>query len=327
MSSAKTLPLRVALLCWAIMMLALTLYGNWSGLRGRHFFVLACVVGWLLAGEVLLASGGLIEKIVARVNRPVGAALIVVPILTYIVYAVGTGSFSWKRIGLATAFCLVPTIVAASAGEAPFGCWQDYVALFAIFFPYWKGILRNLWVYPDRRVGYVFSCMLAIQVGMIVFFLVRRVDRVGYSYAWARGWTTVAVLSFLFAAVVIIPLSMRIHFVAFDLRHAKPMELVPDIVGIFLFTAWGEEFFFRGLLQNALQRTLRNEYLGWALASVIFGLSHILHGNYPNWKYVFLATFAGMIYGFAWRRTGSMTVSSTIHMAVDVMWHQLFRTL
>ena len=328
MSSAKVLPVRAALLCWAIIMAALTFYGNWIGLGGRPYAVFACVTGWLLGGEIILASGGLIEKITARLNRATGAGLIVAPILVYWIYATGTpGSFSWGRVGLATAYALVPTLFAATAGEAPLGCWQDYVSLFVVFFPYWRGWLLQLWVYPDRRIGWVYSSMFAVQIGIIVFLLVRRVDRSGYSYNWARGWTTVVVGCFLLLAAVVIPLSVRIHFTRFDLSLARPKLIVPELIGVFLFTAWGEEFFFRGLLQNALQRTLRNEYLGWAAASVIFGLSHIRHGHFPNWRYVLLATIAGVIYGFVWRKTGSMTASSAVHMAVDVTWRQIFRTL
>ena len=327
MSSARVLPVRAALLIWALIMLALTFYGIHIGLGGHQFFVLACVTGWLLGAEIVLASGGLIEKITAHLNRATGAALIVAPILVYWIYATGTDSFSWGRVGLATAYALVPTLFAASAGEAPFGCWQDYVSLFVVFFPYWRGWLLQLWVYPDRRIGWVYSSMFALQIGIIVFLLVRRADRSGYSYNWARGWTTVVVGCFLLAAVILIPLSLRIHFTRFDLSIARPKLIAPELIGVFLFTAWGEEFFFRGLLQNALQRTLRNEYLGWAAASVIFGLSHIRHGHFPNWRYVLLATIAGVIYGFVWRKTGSMTASSAVHMAVDVTWRQIFRTL
>jgi len=327
MSSQKVLPVRAALLIWAVMMLALTFYGIWYGLGGHQYVVFAFVTAWLLGVEIVLASGGLIDKIIARVNRAAGAAFIVAPILVYWVYATGTGSFSWRRVGLATAYALVPTLLATTAGDAKFGCWQDYASLFVIWFPYWRGWLLNLWEYPNPKIGFVYCSMLAIQVGMVVFFFVRRVDRTGYSFSWARGWTVVAVGSFLVAALVIIPLSMRIHFTRFDAKLARPLAVVPEMIGIFLFTAWGEEFFFRGLLQNALQRTFRNEYAGWAAAAVIFGLSHIRHGHFPNWRYVFLATLAGIIYGFAWRRTKSMTVSATIHMAVDLTWHQLFRTL
>jgi len=78
------------------------------------------------------------------------------------------------------------------------------------------------------------------------------------------------------------------------------------VVGITLFTAWPEEFLFRGILQNLLSRTLNSRWSGLAAASIIFGLSHILHAPFPNWKYVGLATIAGLFYGHVWMKSGSL---------------------
>jgi membrane protease YdiL (CAAX protease family) len=95
-------------------------------------------------------------------------------------------------------------------------------------------------------------------------------------------------------------------------------------VGILLFTAWPEEFLFRGLLQNLLSKTLRSEWAGLIVASVIFGFAHIFHAPVPNWKYVFLATIAGIFYGHAWMKTGSLVPGVLIHALVDTLWHVLF---
>ena len=83
---------------------------------------------------------------------------------------------------------------------------------------------------------------------------------------------------------------------------------------------------FRGVvLQNLLSQTFKNQWVGLAVASVIFGLSHILHAPYPNWKYVFLATIAGLFYGHVWMKTGSLFPGALVHALVDVSWHILFR--
>ena len=66
---------------------------------------------------------------------------------------------------------------------------------------------------------------------------------------------------------------------------------------------------------------------GWIVASIIFGLSHIDHGVFPNWRYVLLATVAGIFYGLAWRRTKSMFPAAVVHTLVDTTWHLLFQTL
>ena len=96
---------------------------------------------------------------------------------------------------------------------------------------------------------------------------------------------------------------------------AAPRSLFPlSALGILFFTAWPEEFLFRGILQNLLSRTMKNEWAGLAATSVIFGFSHIFHAPYPNWKYVLLATIAGLFYGHAWmkRARWSPARSSTL---------------
>jgi membrane protease YdiL (CAAX protease family) len=61
---------------------------------------------------------------------------------------------------------------------------------------------------------------------------------------------------------------------------------------------------------------------------VIFGFAHITNnGVFPNWRYVLLASIAGIFYGRTWRKTGSIFPSAILHALVDTTWHLLFRTL
>ena len=82
------------------------------------------------------------------------------------------------------------------------------------------------------------------------------------------------------------------------------------------------------MLQNALMEVpAAAKNAGWIATSIVFGLSHISHGIFPNWRYVLLATIAGLFYGLAWRRTASMFLAAVVHTLVDTTWHLLFRTL
>jgi len=134
-------------------------------------------------------------------------------------------------------------------------------------------------------------------------------------------------VSFVAIAAIDVPLGIAIHFVKFDPGAAHWRTLPLALVGILAFTAWPEEFLFRGLLQNLLRKSLHSENAGWIAASVLFGLSHILHGRFPNWRYVLLATLAGLFYGFTWRKTGSIFPAAIVHTLVDSIWFLLFRTL
>ena len=59
------------------------------------------------------------------------------------------------------------------------------------------------------------------------------------------------------------------------------------------------------------------------MASVAFGFAHIFHAPFPNWKYVFLATVAGLFYGRTWIKTGSLFPGAIVHALVDILWHIL----
>ena len=44
----------------------------------------------------------------------------------------------------------------------------------------------------------------------------------------------------------------------------------------------------------------------------------------PNWRYVLLATIAGLFYGRAWMKTAPLTPAAIIHALVDTTWFALF---
>ena len=86
-----------------------------------------------------------------------------------------------------------------------------------------------------------------------------------------------------------------------------------------------EEVLFRGLIFNILQRTIRGHgpWPALVISSVIFGLAHL--NNPPgDWRYVLLATMAGMTYGWAYLRTGSLLAPSYAHALVDIIGRTLF---
>jgi membrane protease YdiL (CAAX protease family) len=336
MVGSKRLGPATALVLWGALCLGVAFYGNWAGYGGRPFAATLTAFAILLGGELCLASPALREA-VQRTAGPQGGVLLALwPLAAYAVYAFGTGTASYGRFGIAVAYTLVPLALVASAhadrGKA--GAWQDYAAMLAIFFPLWLTVklgvvhfnLRTLFPYPEP-LGYVLTMLLAINVGLATFLFIRRMDGAGYSIGWSGDWAATVSIAFAILAAIDIPLALKIHFVRFDPHAANWRGFPLSFLEILIFTAWPEEFLFRGLLQNSLGKTLRNEYAGWIAASVIFGLSHIHNGHFPNWRYVALATIAGVFYGYAWRRTASIFPSAIVHTLVDATWRLLFPTL
>src|SRR5205823_14934033 len=101
-------------------------------------------------------------------------------------------------------------------------------------------------------------------------------------------------------------------------------SIVAAVLVTFLMVALPEELFFRAIVQNLLETRLGRSG-GLMLAAVFFGLSHFNHGATFNWRYVLLATVAGIFYGRAWRAERRIFASVLTHTLVDVVWSLWFR--
>ena len=94
-------------------------------------------------------------------------------------------------------------------------------------------------------------------------------------------------------------------------------------LGKLLFTCVAEEAFFRGFVQARLARWLAPREQGavwaWLIASLLFGVAHAGGGA----GMVLLATVAGLGYGWAYLKTGSIEAAVLVHFLLNV-FHFLF---
>jgi membrane protease YdiL (CAAX protease family) len=319
---------------WAVLCFVGGLYASWHGYGGREFAATLTTFALYFAVMLLFAAQGVPEFLSSRFGAGGGYLLGMIAILAYLIYAGGTNALAFARIGAVAAWVSVPLALAASAERQPPGAWQDYVTLagvwVAVKFSSWHltkvPLAHWLWPYPNERLAYVFSVLLSVNVALATFVLVRRLTGVGYNIGWGRRWGAYILGSFVAFGAVAIPLGTVIHFIRFAPRWADWKSQPLLALAILCFTAWPEEFLFRGLLQNMLARSTRSDRAGWWTASVLFGFSHITNMGFPNWRYVILASIAGLFYGWTWRKTGSIFASAIVHALVDASWHFLFRS-
>jgi CAAX protease family protein len=312
---------------WAVLCLAAGLYGNWNGLGGRAYAATLTAFCALLFVMLLCAARGVTEKISALLGSAAGILLGAALLLAYLIYALGTNTFTLSRAGAVLVLIFVPLAIAASAERRPAGAWQDFAIVGAVWVAVKFSPARWFWPYPGGRLSYVFTVLLMVNVGIAVFLFARKFDGVGYSIGWGHDWPAYIAASFLLFAAISIPLGLAMHFVQFAPQWRAAPILPLTALGILLFTAWPEEFLFRGLLQNMLNRRTGSDFAGLCGASVLFGFAHVTNGHFPNWRYVLLATIAGFFYGWTWRKTESLFASAIVHALVDALWHFLFRTI
>jgi membrane protease YdiL (CAAX protease family) len=285
---------------------------------------LAAFPGLAFTAMLLLGSDHVIEGMQRWIeaNR---SRIVSIPAglwLLYWIYSVG--------MGIATATAAITMAVYLSVPFIVFAFWAkaEPLVILWIWLPLEFGIIRQILIThtPGADLHYVFAQILAIDAGIAAFAIWNHTPGIGYRFEWDRETLRNGLTNFALFAIIAIPLGFAIHFIHYSFALRKLYAAIPVFAGIFLFTAIPEEFLFRGLIQNWIQRVTGKPGLGLLIASVIFGASHLNNGPpVPNYRYFLMAGIAGVFYGRAWRKTGSLMASSLTHALVDTVWSVVFR--
>jgi membrane protease YdiL (CAAX protease family) len=162
------------------------------------------------------------------------------------------------------------------------------------------------------------------NVALYCYLVIKPIGGVGYELRPELQDLKTGLREFLFFAPIVLLLGFVAGFLHWHGLLAKPRQFPAAWIFTFFFVALPEELFFRGLLQNLLERHF-SRITALFIASVLFGLSHFNKGAAFNWRYVLLATIAGIFYGRAWRARHRLAASSTTHATVDAVWSIWFR--
>ncbi len=238
----------------------------------------------------------------------------------YLVYAAGTGDLrplALLRLA-AIGFFLVAIYRVFPVRDLARLNWQDLLIAAILIYALLGHQLVGIWNVPVNLdfLGRLFL----IAAASWTWTFIRPVPELGYTFNFSPTVLRVAAISFLFFAVIAVPVGFALNFTAWHPLHKGFLDFAVSYLEIFLFIALLEEMFFRGFLQTLLSRSLDSPKLGQAIVACVFGLFHILHAPFPNWRYVILAAIAGWFYGSAFVKGGTLTASALAHALVDTVW-------
>jgi hypothetical protein len=251
--------------------------------------------------------------VVVRVLRP---AVLCVP---YVMVAISYGQFRWGWFAL---YLLLPVVVswllyrAGLADPVQRGDWRDFLVLAVL------GLAVDLrWFEPAWPPHLaVFNKMLLVDAGIYGFLAIRRLEGVGFDLRLRLSDLRIGGRELVIYAPFAILLGLWLGFLHFHAYVPTASHVILGWIFTFLFIAVPEELFFRGWMQNLLERRLGRR---WALltTAVLFGLSHFnKRAVHFNWRYVVLAALAGIFYGRAWRQERRVGASAVTHASVDTLW-------
>jgi len=259
-----------------------------------------------------------------RLPRTLRIALPTVLCVPYALIADAFGMFRWQWLAL---YALLPIVMAflldqaREADTSSRGDWRDFLVLATL------GLAVDLrWLEPAWPHGLAAAGkMLLLDAGLYGFLAVRLLDGVGFDLRLKARDVEIGLREFLFYAPIAIVLGLALGFIHFLAGWPAPLRALGAYVFTFFFIAIPEELFFRGWVQNLLERRI-GRTAALMTTAVLFGLSHWNKqtANF-NWRYVLLAAIAGVFYGRAWRSQRRVGASALTHATVDTLWSLWFR--
>jgi membrane protease YdiL (CAAX protease family) len=285
------------------------------------------IVAAALALAPYLAAAFFHERTMQALRRMPAAARILAPAVLgfpYLLVAVPGHIFQWSWLALYT---VLPVAIAALLGRARMadpeqhGNWRDFLVLAVV------GLAVDLrWFQPawPARLA-VFNKVLLLDAGIYAFFAVRDLEGAGFNLRLRFRDVGVGLREFGFYAPIAIPLGLALGFLHLHPAWHGALRAGEAYVFSFFFIAVPEELFFRGWLQNLLERRLGR--MGSLLVTAtLFGLAHWnKRAAHFNWRYVLLAALAGIFYGRAWRSGRRVGASALTHATVDTVWGLFLR--
>jgi uncharacterized protein len=283
------------------------------------------IVAFAFELGVAIAFALATKQVARAVQRLPAAAKILLPavfVTPYLLVSLPAHSFWWNWCVL---YAFLPIAIAwllthaAAADPEQRGNWRDAFILLIIGLAVDLRWFESAWPHGLRALNELFL----VDAGLYGFLAIRQLSGVGFEFRlrWS-DWKT-GLRELLFFAPIVIGLGIALGFIHPHGSRTGVGSAILRWVLIFLFTAVPEELFFRGWVQNLLERRL-GRHAALVIAAIIFGFSHFnkrltLTAHF-NWRYVLLATIAGIFYGRAWRENRRIAASTITHASVDWLW-------
>ena len=238
-------------------------------------------------------------------------------------------AWSWPLSLLLLAYTAGPVLCAAVAGSGPakLPSGLDFVAILLLWLPLEFAAGASLVPAPARGFLHSVAYGIAILLGLLLFLGFRGFPGLKYNLPRNLRDAWLPLLGFAAVAPVLILLGIAIGFIPPPHMPAKGAGAMAASAGlIFAGTALPEEILFRSLIQNLLMLRFGHRAKVLLAASFIFGCAHLDNGPQPlpNWRYMILATIAGIAYGGVFQRASTVLSSAALHCLVDWTKHFFF---
>jgi len=259
------------------------------------------------------------------------AAIFAAPILLTAVFAAASllaGAFSLMLTALVLLYtaapvaCVFPLTRPAKTPHA-----LDFLAILLLWLPLEFAAGQSLVPRPAQGFLHSVAYGIAILLGLLLFLGFRQFPGMKYRLPQDKRDLWLPLAAFAVTAPVLVVLGVAIGFIPPPHLPVQPAGRMAGAMGLILAgTALPEEILFRALIQNLLMLRFGSGPRTLLLAAFIFGCAHLDNGPQPlpNWRYMILATVAGIAYGKVFVMASTVFSSAALHTLVDWTKHFFF---
>ena len=255
-------------------------------------------------------------------------AIPVVLSAAFLAFAAELGAVSLPLAGLILAYTLLPASVAYLARDTPPPTWMDFVIIALLWFPLEFSIGHQFIPKRAQSPLHLAAYGVSILLALWIFLQFRRLSGMKINLPRSGRDLGNLLLGFLACAPILIALGRVIGFLPPFHLPVQPSatHIGSQYLIILAATALPEEILFRGLIQNCIAQKFGTNTRTLLLAAFIFGCAHLDNGPQalPNWRYMILATIAGVAYGKVFEKSSSIFASAGLHALVDLIKHICF---
>lgn len=237
----------------------------------------------------------------------------------YLLVSGAGGVFRWGWFAL---YALLPVALASvlwqarRADERQRGTWLDFLVLAMLGLAVDLRWFEGAW--PAHLA--IFNKILLLDAGIYGFIALRQLEGTGFDLRLRLRDAAFGLRELAWYTPIALALGLGLGFLHLHAMWPGVLPIAGAWVFTFFFIAVPEELFFRGWLQNLLERRI-GRTAALFLTAILFGLAHFNKRTALfNWRYVLLAAVAGVFYGRAWRRERRVGASAITHASVDAIW-------
>jgi membrane protease YdiL (CAAX protease family) len=185
-------------------------------------------------------------------------------------------------------------------------------------------ILESVYTSPINVRIDILGRLMLIRTGAMAALELRRTSGTGFGFVPSQKEWVTGVRYFFYFVPVGFPLALWLGLVHLTFNGFLFWKTLATFFGVLWVLALAEEFFFRGLLQNWLTEWMGRPHAAIIIASILFGAVHLQFRSFPNWRFALVSAVAGVFYGLAYQKAGSVRAAMVTHALVVTTLRTIF---